>query len=290
MNENQTIAIVGATGMLGSHVTRVLASEGFSIIVVARDPEKAEKLLSGVNAEFRHGDLRDPDSLRQAFEGAGLLYMNLSTGPFERGAKFKTEIDGVSNAINAAADAGIRRIGYLSSLVKDYTASDWWVFDYKREAVRLLLAGPVPATIFYPSNFFENLTELQMRGKRIMLAGDQITKSWWVGTLDYGKQVAAAFRQNHDENREYPVQGPESFSFEEAAREFIKHYKPASLKISKAPIWVFRLIKPFSKTVDFQYNIVNAINNYDEKFTSEKTWEELGKPQQTLKDFACTFS
>lgn len=54
-------------------------------------------------------------------------------------------------------------------------------------------------------------------------------------------------------------------------------------------MWVFKALKPFSKTVDFQYNILHAINHYDEKFISENTWNELGKPQQTLKDFAESF-
>jgi uncharacterized protein YbjT (DUF2867 family) len=289
MIEKQTIAIVGATGMLGSHTTRVLQTEGFNIIVVARNVDMAELMFQNSGVEIRRADLKQPDTLREAFKGADFLYLNLSTDPLEQRQSFKTEIDGVSNAINAAIDSGIRRIGFLSSLVKDYTGSGWWVFDIKREAVRLLLNCSVPVTIFYPSNFYENMPELQMKGSRIMLAGDQVTKSWWVGTSDYGRQVAAAYRQEHSENREYPIQGPEPFSFEEAAREFIKYYKPAKLRISKAPIWIFRLIKPFSKIVDFQYNILNAINHYDETFVSQKSWDELGKPEQSLKQFAESF-
>ncbi|GEM_PF-1972885 len=287
--KKQTIAIVGATGMLGSHVTRILASQGFNIIVAARNMDKAAEMFQNTEIEIRKADLKKPDTLRDAFRGADLLYLNLSTAPSERGQHFKTEIDGLGNAINAAIDTNIGRIGYLSSLVKDYSDTTWWVFDVKRKSVQLLLNSALPATIFYPSNFYENLTELQMKGNRIMLAGDQITKSWWIGTEDYGKQVAAAFRQQHNENREYPIQGPEPYNFEEAAKEFIRHYKPASLKISKAPMWLFRLIKPFSKEVDFQYNILNAINHYEETFISEKTWKELGRPQQTLKMFAESF-
>lgn len=288
MKNIQSIAVVGATGMLGSKVTRVLKSEGYSVTAVVRNMQKAWQMFGSSGIHLHKSDLKHKTALQTAFQNAEFLYLSLSTGPDEKNSDFKTEIDGVKNVIEAARKTGIRRIGFLSSLVKDYTKSNWWVFDYKREAVRLLLNSGIPVTIFYPSNFYENIPELQMMGNRILLAGDQVTKSWWIGTRDYGRMVAEAFRQEHNENREYPVQGPEPFSMDEAADQFIRHYKPAKLKKLKAPMWVFKALKPFSKTVDFQYNILHAINQYDEHFISENTWKDLGKPQQTLKEFAET--
>jgi uncharacterized protein YbjT (DUF2867 family) len=289
MKTIQSIVVVGATGMLGSKVSRVLKEEGFSVTAVVRNTQKAQQILGSSGIYIRNGDLKDKNSLITAFSGNEFLYLNLSTAPDEKNSDFKTEIDGVKNAIEAARSAGIRRIGFLSSLVKDYTESNWWLFDHKREAVRLLLECEIPVTIFYPSNFYENLTEQQMKAGRILIAGDQHTKSWWIGTKDYGKMVAEALQQDHNENREYPVQGPEPFNMEEAADEFIKHYKPKKLKKLKAPMWIFKALKPFSKTIDFQYNILHAINYYDEPFQSVRTWEELGKPNQSLKEFSKSF-
>lgn len=289
MNQNPSIVVIGATGMLGSRVTRVLSDQGFSVTAAVRNPDKAARMrvLKGINTV--KADLKDPESLDVAFEGADFLYLNLSTAPVERSAPFKTETDGVKNAIHAARKAGIKRIGFLSSLVKDFTENSWWVFDIKREAVDHLLKSGIPVTIFYPSNFFENLTELQMKENKILIAGRQETQSWWIGTEDFGRQVAAAFRQDHNDNREYPVQGLQPFSMDEAADEFITHYSPKKLKKSRAPMWIFKLLKPFSKTIHFQYNILNAINRYDEQFQSEKTWEELGKPLIKLRDYAQSF-
>ncbi len=33
-------------------------------------------------------------------------------------------------------------------------------------------------------------------------------------------------------------------------------------------------------------HIIEALNNYPEKFEAQSTWNELGKPSITLKDFA----
>ncbi|MEX0906607.1 MAG: NmrA family NAD(P)-binding protein [Balneolaceae bacterium] len=287
MKTIQTIAVIGATGMLGRHVTHVLKREGFAVTAVVRDMQKAQRKLHP-EISLHKADLQSVGSLQTAFRDVDFVYLSLSTGPGEKKSGFKTEIDGVKNVIEAAKRTKVKRIGFLSSLVKDYD-NDWWVFDIKRRAVQLLLEADIPVTIFYPSNFYENITELQMSGRRIFLAGTQHTKSWWVGTQDYGKQVAAAFLQTHEENREYPVQGPEPYNFEEAADIFNQHYKYKKLKKLKAPLWILKLFSVLSSKVDFQYRIVHAINNYDEEFKAQKTWQELGKPRQTLKNFAEQF-
>ena len=279
------VAVVGATGMLGKHVTNRLVQQGYSVTAVVRNMLKGQQLLNS-KVHLQKGDLSDPGSLLTAFRDVDYLYLNLSTGPHEKDADFRTEIEGLKNAIKAAKQARIKRIAYLSSLVKDYEESGWWVFDYKREAVRILREAEIPVTIFYPSSFYENLAELQIRGNRVMLAGHQTTKSWWIGTEDYARMVGEAFRQQHDEDREYAVQGPEPMNMDEAIDLFIQNCSSKNLKKTRVPMQVFKILKPFSKTLDFQYYILDAINNYDEKFVSERTWDELGRPQQTLADWA----
>jgi uncharacterized protein YbjT (DUF2867 family) len=279
----QSIAVVGATGMLGAPVTKILKREGFSVTAVVRDMQKAQRKL-GAGFYLRKGDLQDRHRLRSAFTDVDYVYINLSTAPDEKHREFKTEIDGLQNIIEAAKSARVKRIGMLSSLIKDYDAFDWWVFDIKRDACKKLLEADIPATIFYPSNFFENLTDLQLKGNRVVMAGNQSTKSWWIGTDDYGRQVAESFRvdMDHNKNCEYTVQGAEPFSMEEAIDLFIKHYSSRTLKKTKAPMWIFKLLKPFSADLDFQYHILTAINQYDEQFRSESTWKKLGKPETTL--------
>jgi len=287
MNTIQTIAVVGSTGMLGTPVTKILKQQGYSVTAVARDMSKAQRKL-GAEIYLLKGDLQDRASLRTAFADVDFVYLSLNTQPGEEKMDFKTEIDGIRNVIEAAKSARVKRIGHLSSLVKDFNETGWWVFDVKNEACRILKEADIPVTIFYPSNFFENITHLQLKGNRVMLAGDQKTKSWWIGTRDYGLQVANAFRvdSGHDENREYPVQGLQPFNMEEAADEFIKHHPNPGLTKFKAPLGVLKLMKPLNAKMDYQYQIIHAINNYDEKFQSEKTWEVLGKPEQSLAKWA----
>ncbi len=282
----RSIAVIGATGMLGAPVTKVLKQENFSLTAVVRDMQKAQRKL-GAGFYLSKATLEDKHSLRSAFTDIDYIYLSLSTAPDEKNSSFKTEIDGLQNVIDAAISARVKRIGMLSSLVKNYDGFDWWVFDIKEKACQMLLDADIPATIFYPSNFFENLTDLQLKGRRLMLAGEQKTQSWWISAEDYGRQVAESFRvdSGHTQNREYTVQGPEPYSMQKAADTFIHHYRGKKIKKMTAPMWMFKLLKPFSSDMDFQYHIITAINHYDEQFQSEKTWKTLGKPETTLAEW-----
>jgi len=283
----RSIAVVGATGMLGAPVTKILKQENYSVTAVVRDMQKAQQKL-GAGFYLSRATLEDKHSLRTAFTDVDYVYLSLSTAPDEKNRGFKTEIDGLRNVIDAATSARVKRIGMLSSLVKNYDGFNWWVFNIKEEACQMLLDADIAATIFYPSNFYENLTNLQLKGDRVMLGGDQTTQSWWIAASDYGKQVAESFRIDGEntENREYTIQGPESFSMEKAAGIFIQHYSGKKLKKMKAPMWTFKLLKPYSEKIDFQYHIITAINHYKERFQSGETWKALGKPETTLAEWA----
>jgi uncharacterized protein YbjT (DUF2867 family) len=285
MNKINSIAVIGATGMLGKPVTEELAKAGFTIRTIARSVDKARQILPS-EIEVVEGNVKEIASLQKGFEGMDSVYISLSSYPNERNAKFKTEFNGINNIRKAAEAKGIKRIGYLSSLVQNYEGIDWWVFKIKRLACDILNESAIPTTIFYPSSFYENLSQLQLKGNRIMLAGNQKTQSWWIGAHDYGKQVARSFQVLDDENREYSIQGPKPYNFDEAAEVFINHYQPKDLKTLKAPLGIFKYLGWFSNEMDFQYHILYAINHYDEQFQSEQTWHELGKPETTLVAFA----
>jgi uncharacterized protein YbjT (DUF2867 family) len=56
-NSNKTILVIGATGMLGKPVAQQLKADGFNVHLLARNPEKAQKLL-GAEYEIVKGEER----------------------------------------------------------------------------------------------------------------------------------------------------------------------------------------------------------------------------------------
>jgi uncharacterized protein YbjT (DUF2867 family) len=283
----QRIAVIGATGMLGQPVTHELIAAGFDVAVVSRSPETARALFPG--ATVVAGDVFDAASIERALEGQDAVYLNLSVAPHERPDDPHTETDGLRTVIAAARKHGLQRIAYLSSLVKDYQGTDgfdWWVFDVKHEAVRLLNASGVPTTIFYPSTFMETIAHDFMQGRWLVLIGTSQHPMYFIAGQDYGRQVARSFEIAGDERREYVVQGPAAHRTEEAARTFADHYAAAHLYTIRVPLGVVKIAGWFSAQADYGAHIVEAINRYPETFGAQTTWDELGRPTTTVADFA----
>lgn len=271
--------------MLGRPVARQLHRAGYDVRVIARDPAKA-KGFEGM--EVVRGDIFDAASLREAFRGCDGLYLNLSPGPSEGPSDRHAETDGLRIALDEARKAGIRRVGFISSLVKDYQGIDgfhWWVFDVKQEAVRILKESGLPYLIFYPSSFMENFDATQRKGDKVLLAGTSRAPMWFIAGDDYGRMVAKAFALPEGESGEFPVQGREPFTYDEAAAVFVKHH-PGKLRISKTPSFVIRLAGLVSPMMNRVWHIVHALNHYPERFQSEETWKRLGEPEITLAEYA----
>lgn len=281
------IAIIGATGLLGRPVTQELIKAGYAVTILARNPAKAQALFP--NTPIVPADVQDVASLVRAFEGQQAVYLSLSVEQTETSEAFHTETDGMANIIEAAQQTGIRRIAYLSSIVMRYQGMNgfkWWVFDVKMKALQLLKASGIPITVFYPSTFMESFY-IQKQGNKIGTVGKSKQKMWFIAAQDYGKQVAKSFEVVADgQSKHYAIQGPEGYTYHEAVGLFAQHYSKEKLFELNVPLWVTKLVGFGNQRMNYASRICEALNNYPEKFVAEGTWNELGKPQITIEEFA----
>lgn len=275
--------------MLGKPVANELMNAGFEVSALVRDPEKT-KLPIGITVV--KGDLKNSADINKFFQGKDIVYLSLSIKQTEPKSDWHTESDGMKLILEAAKKNNIKHIGYLSSIVMFYQGMNnfnWWVFNIKHKAVKMIKDSGIPFTIFYPSNFMESLSGMYMMGNKMMLAGTSKAPMYFISANDYGKQVAAAFK-NQYVNREYYIQGPEAFTADDAVKEFIKHYKKSKLSISKAPLGIIKFFGLFSTKMNYGGHILDALNNYPETFLAQNTWDELGKPETTIKKYAEQFN
>jgi hypothetical protein len=275
------IAIIGATGMLGQPVTNAFIRAGFEVTVFARNKDKARRTF-GESIRVVEGALEDPEKIKALLDGQDGLYLNLSVEQKSAEAEFQPEREGLDHILTIVKQTGIRRIGYLSSLVHFYQGQNgfhWWVFDIKEKAVQKIKSSGIPYSIFYPSTFMESFHKGAYRqGNSLALAGESKYKMYLIAGSDYGKQVVKSFQLNNG-NHEYAVQGQEGYTADEAAKFYVDNYSKQKVKILKAPVGMLKFMGLFSNKFSYGAKIVEALNNYPEKFESEKTWEELGKPE-----------
>jgi dihydroflavonol-4-reductase len=114
--------ITGATGFVGSHVARALASSGADLRLLVRASSRTEN-LAGLNAErqveLTTGDLLQPESLAPALAGCDALfhvaadYRLWMRHPEEM---YRCNVDGTRALLEAARKAGVRRAVVTSSV------------------------------------------------------------------------------------------------------------------------------------------------------------------------------
>ncbi len=284
----EKILFIGASGMLGKPVARELIRAGFELTLFGRNIEKLETHFP--NIKTAKGDVYNIDSLLEAMKGQDIIYLNLSIDKTAGKSGLQPEREGIKNIIRAAKETGIKRISYLSSLIKNYRGMNefrWWAFDIKHAAIESIKKSGIPYSLFYPSTFMETIDKQMMQNGRIILAGKSEAPMWFIAAKDYGVQVAWSFKKAGDKSFEYPVQGLEPFTFEEAAKVFISN---CGKKITtlKTPLVPLKLVGLFNNNINYAAKICEALNKYPEKFESGITWDELGKPSIRLSDYAAS--
>ncbi len=109
--------MTGGTGFIGSRVVRRLRDRGDDVVVLARRPEKA----AGLDAEIVEGDLRDADAIRRGAEGCQAVFhiaadYRVGMPKSKRESMYDSNVRGTQRVLDAAADAGVGRIVYVSTV------------------------------------------------------------------------------------------------------------------------------------------------------------------------------
>jgi dihydroflavonol-4-reductase len=111
--------ITGANGHLGNNLVRALLERGERVRASVRDPSNG-KPFEGLGCELVRADMLDKLSMREAMEGVDTLYHCAAV--FKHWAAdpqaeiIEPNLAGTRNALEAAAEAGVRRVVYVSSM------------------------------------------------------------------------------------------------------------------------------------------------------------------------------
>ncbi|WP_198598113.1 NAD-dependent epimerase/dehydratase family protein [Blastococcus atacamensis] len=114
-----TVAVTGPTGTFGEGLIPLLQGDDRigRIIGMARRPfDPAER--GWTKMEYRQGDVRDPEALREAFRDADVVVhlAFLITGNASRETTRAINVDGTLNVFRAASAVGAARFVYASSV------------------------------------------------------------------------------------------------------------------------------------------------------------------------------
>jgi dihydroflavonol-4-reductase len=113
-----TALVTGASGFIGSAVVRALRSDGEPVIAMV-EPGAPTTALDGLDVDVRAADLRDDRAVRTALAGADSVFHVAALYRFwarDARAFYDVNVGGTRTVLAAAADAGVSRVVYTSTV------------------------------------------------------------------------------------------------------------------------------------------------------------------------------
>ena len=169
-----TTLVTGATGLVGSHVTRLLVERGDSVRALVRERSPLDE-LAGLEIELVHGDVLDRASVRRAMRGVQRVFHVAGVTSLRASADsvFAVNVTGTRIVLEEALRVGVARVVHTSSVAavgpapRGSTADETQVFDAgaygipyvnakheaEVEALRLGARG-LPVVIVNPGHVF----------------------------------------------------------------------------------------------------------------------------------------
>lgn len=232
------IAVMGATGRVGTRLVPLLLEAGEDVRVISRDVERACTRF-GDDVETAHGDLDDPDSVAAALDGVDRAFLLVPAGP--------RQVIREGHVIRSAMRAGVRRVVKLSVLAAD-ERSPVQLARWHRRAETELASSGLGYTILRPPFFMQNFFAMVSDGAIHTAAEDG--KVAMIDVRDVAAVAAAALTEAGHEGKTYTITGPQAVTFDQAARELsaatgrvIKHIRippeavPPAMTEAGAPDW-----------------------------------------------------
>ncbi|WP_454050473.1 SDR family oxidoreductase [Cellulomonas sp. Marseille-Q8402] len=210
--DDDLIVVTGASGRVGRRLATRLAAEGAHQRLVVRSPDRAPALPGTETEVAISPGYRDVDSMRAAFAGARTVFLVSGREAADRVTEHRAAVD-------AAVDAGVERVVYLSFMgaAPDATftfARDHWVTE---EHIR---ASGLRFTFLRDCLYHDAIMRFVgedgvIRGP----AGDGLVAAVAHDDVaDVATAVLLDVRAHAHDGQAYDVTGPTAYSLAEAAQ------------------------------------------------------------------------
>jgi len=241
------ILVTGGTGFIGQALVRQLAEAGHPVRVLIRASPRSPNLPRGLPVEVAVSALNDGRGLRAAMVGVDTVY-HLAGGEWRGAYADLMEIDirGTQYVVEAAVDAGVGRIFYVSHLGAD-RASAYPVFKAKAVAEEYIRRSGIDYTILRTAIIFGVNDGFTIGLAQILLVqplfflvpgdGQNLLQPLWVE--DLATCLTWALDDERTRAQTFEVGGPEYMTFNQVVtlimgvsgiRRRLVHVRPPYLR------------------------------------------------------------
>lgn len=198
------ILVAGGTGVLGRKIVERLGSAGLQARVYSR---------SGKPGTIR-GDLRTGEGLEVAVKDVDII-IHCASSPFRRARQ--VDVEGTRRLIEAATDAGVSHLVYISIVGID-RATSYPYYRIKLDTERVVESSPLPYTILRATQFHDLVLMAMRFLDRLPVMA--IPRDFLVQPIDAGEVADRLVELALSEpvGRVPDIGGPEVRMFADAAR------------------------------------------------------------------------
>ena len=239
--------VVGATGLLGSEICRLLRARGLAVRGLVRSGSPKESALRALGVAISTGDLRDRASVEAACRGVDAVITTATAmGSKDKSLTLRAiDRDAQLQLVDVAKASGVQQFIYTS--VSPNLDSSAPLVRYKREVERAVRASGMRWTILQPPCFMEIWLSSQLgwdhtAGRALMFgAGDGLLS--WISMADVAEHAVRSLEDQRLQNQDLPLGGPEALSpnqvlkiFEQASgRRYTAKHVPRPLLTLLSP-------------------------------------------------------
>lgn len=214
-SKHPAILITGATGNIGTELTKQLNENGIPFRALVRNAERAHTFSSLKNAEIIEGDFSDVQSIERALKGIDKAF--LLTNSSEEAETLQ------SNFVAIAKHEGVKHIVKLSQFAANLHSPVRFLRYHAAVEQKIIQSG-ANYTFLRPNLFMQGLLGFQemitKQGKFLAAVGD--AKISTVDTRDIAAVAVEALTKKGHENKIYDLTGPEALTHGQMAEGLSK--------------------------------------------------------------------
>ena len=286
------ILVVGATGVLGLEICRVLRETGAPVRALVRTGSAKAGDLKALGVETATGDLKDPASLRSACQGVDVVITTATAITHRRTGDTLDTVDRKGNLalLDAARSAGVRRFVYVS--VSPTFPPNCALIRNKRLVEREVRGSGLEWVILQPPAFQEiwlsPIMGWDFPGGKGQVFGTGERPVAFVAIPDVARVAAEAALRNELANRDIPFGGPEALSpnavariaEELAGRPFeVKRVKLGPLKIMRV------VLAPFAPIPASLISLGITVGTHGDVPNTGDLWRTIGHTPRKVRDY-----